>query len=59
MGPVSKGKAVQYMTNAEYREWLITEILQRKAWCKRNKENADTLRQRPTKTLETIYDRAK
>lgn len=47
------------MTNAEYRKWLINEILQRKAWCKRNKENADTLRQRPTRTLEIIYDKAK
>lgn len=47
------------MTNKEYREWLISEILSRKAWCKRNNETAETLSQKPTRSLEIIYDRAK
>lgn len=48
------------MTNEEYRKWLIKEITtDRKAWCKRNKETAETLNKKPLRIIEKIYDNAK
>lgn len=48
------------MTDREYREWLVTEIItDRKAWCKRNKETRETLNKKPLRIIEKIYDNAK
>lgn len=48
------------MKENEYREYLINEIItNKKRWCKRNNENAETLEAKSTKVLETIFDRAK
>lgn len=48
------------MTNTEYKKWLIKEITtDRKAWCKRNNETAETLNKKPLRIIEKIYDYAK
>lgn len=47
------------MNDKEYKEFLIKDILKRRAWCKRNEQTRETLEAKTTKILETIYDRAK
>ena len=44
------------MSEIEYRNWLIGEILKRRAWCKRSRETEETLKKRSTRILEKIYD---
>lgn len=43
------------MSERDYREMMINEILKRK-WTKRNNETRETLEARTTRQLENIYD---